>query len=298
MSSNDTITSADQTLHLPDGRTLAYAIYGREGGKPLFYFHGHPGARVEAAGLAGPIGEAGVQLIAIDRPGMGLSSFQPGRRLLDWPADVVAVADHLHLDRFAVFGASGGGPYALACAYRIPDRLTACGVACGIGPLDLGTAGMMRNYRLALFLALRFPWLLTPLLWAFGLPYRNEDTARKAIVKSAQHMSEPDRLSLLVPEVSAAVAASTMEAFRQGTRGVIYEASLYARPWGFRLEDIACPRIFLWHGGRDRIVPVAMGRAVAARLAHCQATFYPDEGHFSVLVNHISEMISTLIANS
>jgi len=128
-------------MQLPDGRTLGYASYGSGDGKHLFYGHGYPGARVEAAGLATYAAQAGLRLIAIDQPGMGRSGFQLGRRLLDWPADVMAVAGHLSIDRFAVLGVSGGGPYALACASQIPDRLTACGVACGIGPLDGGTAG-------------------------------------------------------------------------------------------------------------------------------------------------------------
>jgi len=251
MSSFDTISLSDHTIRLPDGRKLGYAVYGETDGEALFYFHGYPGARVEAAGLSAFAREVGLRLIALDRPGMGLSSFQPGRRLLDWPADVVAVADHLRLDRFAVLGVSGGGPYALACASRIPDRLTACGVACGMGPLEAGTASMSTGYRLALFIAGRFPWLWMPLLWALARRYRDEASARQAFVKSARALGEPDRTALLIPEVSAAVAASTVEAFRQGVRGVAYEARLYARPWGFRLGDIVCPRLLLWHGERD-----------------------------------------------
>gem|GEM_PF-7054254 len=138
------------------------------------------------------------------------------------------------------------------------------------------------------------PWLLTPLLWPFERLYRKEDAARQAVAKSARKMGEADRTAILMPAVSAAVAASTVEAFRQGVRGVAHEATLYACPWGFRLEDIACPRLFLWHGERDPLVPIAMGRAVAARLAQCQATFYPEEGQFSILVNHMGEMLTAV----
>lgn len=292
MSGVHTVSEYYHTMSLPDGRSLSYAIYGAAQGKPLFYCHGYPGSRLEATGLAVFAAQAGLRLIAIDRPGMGLSSFQPGRRLLDWPQDVVAVADHLQLDRFAILGVSGGGPYALACASQLPDRLTACGVACGIAPPDGGTAGMLPSYRLALFLTRYFPWLLTPLLWEFRRHYRNEGSARTAVVKSARQMSDPDRRALLLPEVSAAVAAFTVEAFRQGVKGAAYEARLYARPWGFRLEDIACPRLLLWHGARDSLVPITMGRAIAARLPHCQATFYPEDGHFSVLINHLGDILA------
>jgi len=121
MSSVDSIVGNDKVIQLRDGRTLGYAEYGSSEGKPLFYFHGHPGSRFEARFLAEQAAQVGVRLIGIDRPGMGLSSFKARRRLLDWPDDVVELADSLHLDRFAVVGFSGGGPYTLACAYKVPS---------------------------------------------------------------------------------------------------------------------------------------------------------------------------------
>jgi pimeloyl-ACP methyl ester carboxylesterase len=109
--------SADRTLRLGDGRRLGYAERGDPGGRPLLYFHGWPGARVEARLADEPAKAAGVRLVALDRPGMGFSDFQRGRTFVDWSADVVEVADALQLDRFAVLGISGGGPYAAACAW-------------------------------------------------------------------------------------------------------------------------------------------------------------------------------------
>jgi pimeloyl-ACP methyl ester carboxylesterase len=108
----------DYRIQLPDGRLLGYAESGAPAGRAVLYFHGHPGARLEAGFLADPATRANVRLIGVDRPGMGLSTYQPGRRLLDWPADIAALADALAIERFAVVGLSGGGPYALACATR------------------------------------------------------------------------------------------------------------------------------------------------------------------------------------
>ena len=110
MSRADLISANDKVIQLRDGRTLGYADYGSSEGKPLFYFHGHPGSRFEAGFLAAQAAQVGVRLIGIDRPGMGLSTFKAGRRLLDWPDDVVELADSLHLDYFAVVGFSGGVP--------------------------------------------------------------------------------------------------------------------------------------------------------------------------------------------
>ena len=118
MPGDDRFVSLDHTIRLPDGRTLGYSEYGSPTGNTLFYFGS---SRLEACLLARAAANAGVRVIGTDRPGMGLSQFQPGRRLLDWPADVVALADHLGIARFAVVGVSAGGPHALACA---PDGVT------------------------------------------------------------------------------------------------------------------------------------------------------------------------------
>lgn len=132
------MTLLNQTIILTDGRLLGYDEYGPADGNPLFYFHGTPSSRKDwlALGNEGLPEKLGMRVIAADRPGMGLSSFQSGRRIGDWPADVVALADALEIDRFAVFGYSGGGPYAAACAQKIPQRLTAVGIAAGEGPAD------------------------------------------------------------------------------------------------------------------------------------------------------------------
>jgi pimeloyl-ACP methyl ester carboxylesterase len=135
---NKAISSSpnNKTIQLHDGRTLGYAEYGSSHGKTIFYFHGHPGSRFEARFLAEQTVQYGVRLIGVDRPGMGLSSFKRGRRILDWPDDAAELADSLQIEHFAVVGFSGGGPYALACAHKIPQRLTACGIISGVGHIN------------------------------------------------------------------------------------------------------------------------------------------------------------------
>src|SRR5512140_2188131 len=102
----------EQNITLPDGRKLAYAEYGDPDGKPVIYCHGNPGSRLDPKMLdLQLLRKFHVRIIAPDRPGMGGSDFLPGRKISDWPADVTALADGLHLDRFAILGISGGGPY-------------------------------------------------------------------------------------------------------------------------------------------------------------------------------------------
>ncbi|HEY7347309.1 MAG TPA: alpha/beta hydrolase [Ktedonobacterales bacterium] len=290
----DAVLKTEQTMPLPDGRTLGFAEYGSVEGQVLVYCHGYPGSRLEAAVLSAHAAQAQVRVISLDRPGYGRSSFQERRSLFDWPADLVALTERLGIDRFAVLGISGGAPYALACAAQLPERLISCGIVSGIGPLPLGTAGMSRQNRLVLFLAHRSPWLLTPLLSGTARSFRDEERARKAVTKAMRRMVKPDREALLAPGMVEGLAASARETYHQGVRGAVYEGRLYGRDWGFRLEDLAFRPLFLWHGVRDTNVPIGMARAMAGKLAGCTATSYPEEGHFSTLLNHQSEVFSAL----
>ena len=127
----------DLTIKLKDGRKLGYADLGNpDANSVVFHFHGFPGSRLEAMLLANKA-TSEYRIISIDRPGMGLSDFKKNRTLLDWPDDVIELADALEIDKFAVEGISGGGPYAAACAYKIPKRLTSCGIISGVASKDL-----------------------------------------------------------------------------------------------------------------------------------------------------------------
>ncbi len=280
------------TLELADGRALGYAEHGDPKGEPLFHFHGHPGSRMEAQLAHAEAEQGGVRIIAFDRPGYGLSDFQPGRKLLDWPDDVVAAADALGIDRFAVVGVSGGGPYALACTYKIPDRLTAVGVVSGFGPLDApeATAGMRRQNRIAFRLTRYAPPVARLAMWAMARQVRRDPERVVAAIGAA--MGEPDRRILSRPEVKKAFLDIIVEAFRAGARGPAWDMVAIARPWGFRLEDIEM-QVHLWQGEEDLLVPPSMGRYQAEAIPHCNATFYPGEGHLLV-VDHMREIQEAL----
>ena len=271
----------NNSIQLRDGRTLGYAEYGSSEGKVMFYFHGHPGCRLEAKFLAEQAAQANVRLIGIDRPGMGLSSFKEDRTILDWPDDVTELADSLKIDRFAVVGFSGGGPYAAACAYKIPNRLTACGIIAGVGKMNPFLS----------FLSMWLPWLILPLSRRL---FRDEEHARESLLKFSRNWPEPDRKSLLLPGIWELMAASLVEALRQGSKGAAYDGTMLGGSLGFNLEDITFPQMYVWHGELDKEIPIRVGQAVADRLVHCKATYYSNEGHVSLIVNHREEIVSTL----
>ncbi|MEE9278320.1 MAG: alpha/beta hydrolase, partial [Dehalococcoidia bacterium] len=159
--------TTNNTLRLQDGRQLGYADYGDASGKPIFFFHGTPGSRLSGllpGVVAGPLG---ARVIAIDRPGYGLSDFKSGRTIGDWPRDVTELADALGFERFAVLGFSGGGPYAAVCAHQIPQRLTQVGIVSGIGPLDARSAraSSTRMQRFRFWGARHLPRLVRLAVW-------------------------------------------------------------------------------------------------------------------------------------
>jgi len=283
---------SDSTLTLRDGRQLGYAEFGDPAGRPLFFFHGMPGSRLEGGLADSAAKELGVRVIAADRPGYGLSDFQPKRTFLDWPGDVVALADSLGIERLAVAGVSGGGPYVAACALKIPERLDAAGIIAGVGPFDQpdATEGMSGMNRFLFGLARRAPWLAKLPMWVMSKGAGSERLVRQM----ARAMPAPDQAAIRRPEVWDLFKRDAAESFRRGSRAAAWETLMYARPWGFRLEDITMD-VHLWQGELDKNVPPSMGRYQAGALPRCHATFYPDEGHISLAVNHMEEILTVLV---
>ncbi|MDO9130990.1 MAG: alpha/beta hydrolase, partial [Anaerolineales bacterium] len=265
-------------------------------GAPVFFFHGIPGSRI----FRPPdeiTAKMGVRLICVDRPGYGLSSFQPNRRILDWPDDIAQLADALTIEKFVVAGHSGGGPYVAACACKLPGRVIAAAILCGVGPLDAPTAtkGMWGLNRFGLVVGRYIPWPLWRLLiWCFYHQGRDDPVA--LMERDAESRPRADAELWENPAIREVCYASTKEALRLGTRGHAWEARLLTRPWGFSLEDIRVP-VFLWHGTADRETPISMGRYVASKIPNCRATFREGEGHI-LLFNHWEEMLAEMLGST
>lgn len=285
----------EDRLRLKDGRWLGYGIYGNPQGTPVFDFHGIPGSRGEARLIADYLSLDEVCLVGFDRPGYGRSSVKRGFRVRDLPEDVVQLANHLGFARFAGLGYSGGGPFALACAWQIPERLSALAIVSGVGPPEIGSAGMHESNRKKFNLAQRLPWLTRLLLrTAFSPLRRHPERLENQLQKIWQQMPEPDRLVLQDQRFAGGILQVTQDAILNGVSGWANEEVLMASPWGFDLSEVRCPNIMLWHGELDRNVPLAMGKAVAERLPVCRARFVAQEGHISLLYHHGREIIEEL----
>ena len=286
-------------VKLRDGRTLAYAEYGSPAGQPVIYCHGVPSSRVEGDLIvnAATAAALGLRVIVPDRPGMGRSDYQPDRRIVDWPDDVLDLTRALGVERFAILGSSGGAPYAAVCGARIPDRVHVVGLLGGVAPPD--APGVMASMSAPLRMMFRLARIAPAMLR--GLYRLNLRAMRKGGERAHERMAawapEPDRSLLQRAEIANGFMACFEEACRQGTRGPVIDVGLIARPWGFDLSAVKVP-VLLWHGERDRNVPVASGRYLASAIPNCRATFYPDDAHLSVPLNHQQEIFGALATAS
>ena len=280
---------SQNNIILSDGRKLGFAEFGEMQGEPVFYFHGFPGSRLEAKLAETMAKDSQVRFIGIDRPGFGLSDFKPKRALVDWPNDVTELANSLGIDQFSILGVSGGGPYAAACAHQMPDRLISVGIVCGMGPVDVPRImdQMVSIYRQGLRLTRRFPKIVTALYPFSSFFFRNYPERMLSILSGK--VAGPDKIALKNNELIKVLSASFREAFRNSLLWPATDVVLYSRPWGFSLDDIRI-KVHLWHGEMDKVVPPAMGHYLANTIPDCRATFYPDEGHFSIILNRLHEI--------
>jgi pimeloyl-ACP methyl ester carboxylesterase len=280
-------------LRLRDGRNLAWASYGDPTGQPVFYLHGapatrllHPSDRVAA--------EHGVRLISASRPGYGRSDFQPGRRVLDWPEDLEQLADHLGIERFAVVGASAGGPYVAACAWALPQRVRVAALVSSFGPVDAPGAmeGLPWERQLGVFLGRHAPWGNRALMATLRNPSRDTEAFTR---RYSSHSCASDKAMLADPEFGGMMKASYAASCERGVRGFAHDVSILVRPWGFRLEEIRVPT-HLWHAREDRGTPLPMAQAMAAAIPGCRTRWLEGGSHF-VIFTHWAALLKAILGD-
>ncbi|MCG5433267.1 alpha/beta hydrolase [Mycobacterium sp. MYCO198283] len=283
------------TVAVGGDRRIGFAEFGDPQGRAVFWLHGTPGARRQIPMEARVYAERHhIRLIGLDRPGIGSSTPYQYGTVLEFADDLRTIADTLGVDKMAVVGLSGGGPYTLACAAAMPDRVVTVGVLGGVAPTvgpDAISGGLMSlGTRVA------------PLLAVAGLPIR---LAAVGLIKLIAPVAEPalyayasvspaaDRRLLVRPEFKAMFLDDLLNGSRKQLAAPFADIIVFARDWGFRLDEVKVP-VHWWHGDRDHIIPFAHGRHVASRLPN--ATFYeiPGESHLAGL-GRAEEILRTMM---
>lgn len=272
-----------RTITLADGRVLAYEVGGDPDGEPVMFQHGTGDSRLARH----PDEVRGIHLVTVDRPGVGGSTPNPGRTLLDWARDAEALADALGWDRFAVVGWSGGAPHALALATALGDRVTRVALASPLAPFDTpGSRDLVLNKDL------RMIWRLSHLKFVARLAARNETRRdRKDLDAFVRHIARDapaDAPVLNDPVLHPMFEAEMGEALAHDGVGVLDDMWAFLE-WGFRPEEVTRP-VAVFHGRDDEILSPDLGRTLAGRLP--ESTFrLLDGGHYTVFA-HWAEVLS------
>jgi pimeloyl-ACP methyl ester carboxylesterase len=286
---------SERDVTLRDGRTLHIFDDGDPDGFVVVDHHGTPGSGVTYPPDVQLARERGLRLISYDRAGYGDSTPSPGRVVADIANDVVDVLDALEVEHFASIGASGGAPHSLALGALVPARCRAvAAIACPT------------------------PWAVDDIDWLAGMGEQNveefgaalegADTLESFLEPLAQELRETtaeqirDVLSTLLPPVDrevltgerAAHAKRNIDrAISHGIAGWRDDDLAFTRPWGFELADIRVPAL-LWQGVQDKMVPVAHGRWLAERIPGVEAHISEPDGHLSIAVGRLGEILDWL----
>ncbi|KAL8966911.1 MAG: hypothetical protein Q9183_003158, partial [Haloplaca sp. 2 TL-2023] len=205
----------EQSCKLQDGRNIGFAEYGNYSGTPMFALHGSPGSRYDALWLNNIARKHNIRIISPDRPGHGTSTFQKDRRLIDYPGDISQLAKHLGIARYHVLGHSGGGPYAIACAYGSPkEELLNVGVVAGMGPppvLTIRDAGFYTVYALKMM-----TYLPSLMRFFINMSVKDEATLNKNYQYLMKYLTEEDRAEIGGPDSQRLAVKCLKEAYAQG----------------------------------------------------------------------------------
>lgn len=284
---------SEHTMTLRDGRTLSYAQHGALSGTPVFFLHGNPGSRLMRHPDERIAERLGARIITLDRPGYGLSTYQPKRRLLDFPNDLAQLADELGIDRFYLFGVSAGGPYVVATAYKLGGRVLKAAVVSGAAPFNrLSPYRDVNRTYATLYTAAHWPSFMLKPLMASHIQRELADPDA-ALRRSYGYLSASDRTILDQPAFREQVKRFGAEATRNGIQGVVQEVKILVAPWGFRLRNVRT-RMHLWYWKDDTVVPPQMGRYLEQHLPNPVGHFLPGGGHFSIFT-HWHEIIQALV---
>lgn len=284
-----------KTLKLHDGRNLAYMEYGDPKGEPVFHCHGIFSSKLELAFNAHEIAlKKSVRLIVLDRPGYGASDPNPEASFVNWPKDLVQLADHLDIGKFSLTGYVMGGMYALACAHELPERIKrVASISNGMMPESSSDyKEYIPFYRMNIRLAKYMPkayGLISSILIKGAL-----SDPDSFIEQMSENLNKPDRDIMDSPSFKRELVTSLKEAFVQGGRASSREMVQFTHDWSFKLSDIKIP-VDLWHGKSDCHQSQKLNERFAEHINDTKLFIIEDAGHY-MFFTHWEEILESLLS--
>lgn len=275
------VASKSRSLEVNGGR-IAYEEYGDPAGVPVIFCHGWPSSRSMAQLTDAAARELKIRIISPDRPGISESTFMAERQLLDWPPIVRALSAHLSLPRFRLLAISGGAPYAYVTGWAMPENVDAIAVVSGVPPIAelKERRGLMQLHRWMLALHERRPGLLRG-FFHVARPFASMRPPLRLRPLFLKLLQPCDAAVLKETAAFEACFESSRRAWRASVRGVMTDADIYARSWGFPLEEVRVP-VRIWHGTRDRTFSFHLAEEIAAKLPRSELKILEGAGHFSL----------------
>lgn len=260
---------------LSNGHNIAYEEFGCAGGTPFFYFHDSGSSRIEAAFLHRAAKDHGYRLIALDRPGIGRSSYYANATAVHIAEDVVLLADCLNIDQFGVLSLGSGGIFALTLAHQYPGRVTRFVSLAGV-PGTVFSESCHRS-QLSKTLARAVPALVKLLVRCrYGLL---SDTPNKSMMRLFAELCLADRKILSRPLIRSTLALDQQEMMRQGSRGLAQDMANCFRKLDFSLSEVTVPTT-IWQGRADSLSQRADCEFMASHLQSASFHRVSNAGHF------------------
>jgi pimeloyl-ACP methyl ester carboxylesterase len=265
---------------------VCWREYGNSQGTPVFYFHGMPGSSLEPS-LANDFAvRENIRLISPERPGYGGSALKADMALADWPPIILKLANLLNIDRFSIIGFSGGGPYALACAHWLPDRVDRLVLVGSMAPF---ASEPMQNHINAGFKPL-YELSITDFPAALAQVAQLCPSAEGLFGIMESALSDPDKAVFQNTDIAANYRKNLTRAITDGVQGLTHDLRILSSPWGFELEAIRCP-VVIWHGCKDNNVGVAIGEYLNASLPVVVDSHFLEGGGHYLLFSHWVEIL-------
>ena len=286
-----------RTISMENGREIRIIEAGQPDGIPVLVHNGTPGSRLLYHLWVEDAQSRGIRLISYDRPGYGGSTPQPGRAVASAADDIAMIAKELDLDRLSVWGASGGGPHALACAALLPDLVVAAAVLASPAPYAAGGldwfAGMGEDNVAEFSAALKGREALEQFVEAAAPGVLGADL--ESLVQALHSLLSPVDVAVLTEDGADYMLNCLREGIKERRNGWVDDDIAFTTPWGFELSQIRIP-VMLMHGEQDWFVPFAHGKWLASKIVNVDARLSADDGHLTLSTRRIPEVHAWLVS--